>query len=117
MAVQPAALSKRSIGKATWPGRKQVFREREATGTLKGDSIALATETQPGEPLLQEFMRQGRRIGPLPTLTASRAFCRQRVAELPAPLRTLTAVEDHPYPVAVSDRVRALADSLDSTGE
>jgi nicotinate phosphoribosyltransferase len=111
------ARRKRSIGKATWPGRKQVFRDREATGTLKGDSIALATETQPGEPLLQEFMRQGRRIGPLPTLTASRAFCRQRVAELPAPLRTLTAVEDHPYPVAVSDRIRALADSLDSTGE
>jgi hypothetical protein len=29
----------------------------------------------------------------------------------------IVAVEDHPYPVAVSDRVRALADSLDSTGE
>lgn len=110
------ARRKRSPGKATWPGPKQVFRERNSTGLLSGDSIALATEIQPGEPLLQEIMRNGRRVARLPSLTEMREFCRQRVAELPASLRILS-MEESQYPVRVTDRVRALAASLDASGE
>ena len=110
------ARRKRSAGKETWPGPKQVFRERNADGMLSGDSIALTTEIRPGEPLLQEIMRHGRRVARLPALTEIRDFCRQRVAELPAALRALSA-EDGLYSVSVSDRVRALADTLDRSGE
>jgi nicotinate phosphoribosyltransferase len=110
------ARRKRSAGKETWPGPKQVYRERNAAGILSGDSIALATEIRPGEPLLQEIMRHGRRVTPLPALTEIRDLCRQRVAELPASLRALST-EDGLYSVCVSDRVRALADTLDRLGE
>jgi nicotinate phosphoribosyltransferase len=110
------ARRKRSPGKETWPGPKQVFRERNAAGKLSGDSIALAAEIQPGEPLLQEIMRDGRRVTQLPRLTEIREFCRQRIAELPASLQALSSEESR-YPVRVTDRVRALADSLDASGE
>jgi nicotinate phosphoribosyltransferase len=107
---------KRSPGKETWPGAKQVFRERNEAGTLCGDVIALATESLPGEPLLCEVMRHGRRVAQLPTLSAIRERCRQRIAELPEPLRTLQTDEIH-FPVRVSDKVRALAENLDVSGE
>lgn len=110
------ARRKRSPGKETWPGQKQVFRERNAAGKLSGDSLALAAEIQPGEPLLQEVMRDGRRVARLPRLTEVREFCRQRIAELPASLQALSTAESR-YPVRVTDRVRALADSLDTSGE
>jgi nicotinate phosphoribosyltransferase len=107
------ARRKRSPGKATWPGRKQVFRERNERGELAGDSIGLADETLSGEPLLHEVMRDGRRTGQMPTLIAMRAYCRERLQELPPPLRTLQS-GDGGYSVRVSDRARALARSIDS---
>jgi nicotinate phosphoribosyltransferase len=110
------ARRKRSPGKETWPGPKQVFRERDSAGKLAGDSIALAAEIQLGEPLLKEIMRDGRRVAQLPRLTEIREFCRQRIAELPASLQALSTEEGR-YPVRVTDRVRALADSLDTSGE
>ncbi|MBN3821928.1 nicotinate phosphoribosyltransferase, partial [Paraburkholderia sp. Se-20369] len=43
---------KRSEGKATWPGRKQVFRRLGGDGRIAADCIALDGETQPGIALL-----------------------------------------------------------------
>ena len=103
---------KRSSGKETWPGAKQALREHDADGALLGDTIALASENRPGVPLLQEILRQGRRLAPPPTLVESRDLCRLRVAELPAYLQGLAA-DDSPYPVSVSDGVRDLADRMD----
>ncbi len=59
---------KRSTGKATWPGRKQVWRRYGPDGRMAGDVISLETEKQDGEPLLQLVMRDGKRVGPHPTL-------------------------------------------------
>jgi nicotinate phosphoribosyltransferase len=39
------ARRKRSTGKETWPGRKQIFRRYLADGTLGGDIVGLETET------------------------------------------------------------------------
>ena len=64
---------KRSTGKATWPGIKQVWRSRDRAGCFAGDVLALASDVQPGEPLLQPAMRGGLRTGPAATLAASRA--------------------------------------------
>ncbi|HKZ72855.1 MAG TPA: nicotinate phosphoribosyltransferase, partial [Steroidobacteraceae bacterium] len=104
---------KRSPGKATWPGRKQVYRERDAAGRLAGDCIALADESMAGEPLLREIMRDGRRVQELPALEAIRQYCRERVAELPPALHTLQPGESR-YAVRVSPRIAALAESLDA---
>ncbi len=55
---------KRSEGKATWPGRKQVFRQFDANGHMAGDCVAIETDVQPGDPLLEPVMRQGLRHPP-----------------------------------------------------
>src|SRR5690606_16864357 len=57
---------KRSEGKATWPGQKQVFRKRAADGLLVEDVGTLVGDSQPGEPLVVPVMRGGRRRGGAP---------------------------------------------------
>ncbi|MHB1062821.1 MAG: nicotinate phosphoribosyltransferase, partial [Thiobacillus sp.] len=56
------ARRKRSEGKATWPGRKQVFRRHDADGRMAGDAVTLETDVQPGDPLLLPMMRGGCRL-------------------------------------------------------
>jgi hypothetical protein len=38
-------------GKATWPGRKQVYRRYAADGSFAGGVVTLETDRQDGEPL------------------------------------------------------------------
>ncbi|MFO1409752.1 MAG: nicotinate phosphoribosyltransferase [Steroidobacteraceae bacterium] len=107
---------KRSPGKVTWPGVKQLWRRRGADGRLVGDTLALVDEVHPGEPLLREIMRGGRRVAALPSLAESREYCRARVAELPEALRTL---EEGPaaYPLAISGPLQALVARMDAAGD
>jgi len=101
---------KRSTGKATWPGRKQVFREYDAAGHLRSDTIALADEALPGRPLLQPVMRAGRRL-PQPSIEESRQYTRREIDTLPLPCRSL----QHPVPIspALSAGLRSLAERVD----
>src|SRR5690606_1568650 len=64
---------KRSEGKATWPGRKQVYRMFDRDGCMSGDTVALENgDPQQGAPLLQPFMHAGKRLHPKPSLHALR---------------------------------------------
>lgn len=104
---------KGSEGKATWPGRKQVWRQRHRDGGLLQDVLALASEPGTGEPLLQPVMRQGRRLAPSPPLGELRARAAQALADLPEPLRALDGPGESPVvPVEVSAELRALAATL-----
>ncbi|HLW46547.1 MAG TPA: nicotinate phosphoribosyltransferase [bacterium] len=96
---------KRSGGKATLPGRKQVWRLTR-NGEIGEDIIALHDEPAPpgGRPLLIEVMRNGKRIVREPLETA-RQRCRDRLAALPSALRGIGAVT---YPVQRSPRLDAL---------
>ncbi|MFI4868169.1 MAG: nicotinate phosphoribosyltransferase [Steroidobacterales bacterium] len=113
------ARRKRSPGKVTWPGCKQVFRERDALGAPVGDSIALIDEPIAGTPLLREIMRAGQRVVDLPELTRIRNDCRQQLMSLPSPLRLLgeTDAKESIYPVTISSGLVALADSFDPNEE
>jgi nicotinate phosphoribosyltransferase len=103
---------KRSPGKATWPGVKQVFRERAPSGEYVCDRVARADEQPGGEPLLVEVMRDGRRSTPPPTLRVLREHCSTEMRALPPRLRELgTAVT--PYPVSISDTLQAMAAGID----
>jgi nicotinate phosphoribosyltransferase len=108
------ARRKRSEGKATWPGRKQVWRRRAADGSLAGDLVALEGAAREGEPLLRPVMRGGRRIGPSPSLAESRAYAAAQLAALPEPLRRL---EPFRYEVEIDAELRALAEELDARSE
>ena len=106
---------KRSDKKATWPGRKQVWRRYDANGRMAGDHIALTSSSSsiaPGtEPLLACVMRDGRRLQVSPSLHDIRARAKRDLERLPEPLRRLEADAD--YPVEIGDDVIALADEVD----
>jgi nicotinate phosphoribosyltransferase len=105
------ARRKRSVGKATWPGRKQVWRRYGADGSMAGDTVSLETDRQAGEPLLHLVMQGGRRIAPQPSLEECRARAARDLARLPAPLQRLEP--DSPYPVEVADALLRLAAEVD----
>jgi len=106
------ARRKRSPGKATWPGRKQVYRRCDADGRVVRDLVTLETEPGDGEALLEPVMRNGRRTAQAPSLQASRTYARSQLDRLPVWLRTLSdSVE--PYRVEISPSLVALAETLD----
>jgi nicotinate phosphoribosyltransferase len=109
---------KRSTGKATWPGRKQVWRQREGDGRLLRDIVGLADEfdaAPPGEPLLVEVMRGGELVRS-ETLVEARHRCADELARLPSTVAAIDVDADAPaYPVEISRGVRGLADELDRT--
>jgi nicotinate phosphoribosyltransferase len=107
-----APRRKRSEGKATWPGRKQVYRQYDGAGRLAGDVLTIADEAPCGEALLQPVMRGGRRLAPSPTLTAVREHAATELAALPEALRALEPAAT-PYRVRVSEALQALARRVD----
>ncbi|MEK6209060.1 MAG: nicotinate phosphoribosyltransferase [Pseudomonadota bacterium] len=102
---------KRSEGKATWPGRKQVYRDYDQAGRLAGDIITVETDACPGEPLLEPVMTAGRRVAPPPPLDQVRGRMIAGMGKLPPRLRGLERAE--PLPVAISSQLKALAAEAD----
>jgi nicotinate phosphoribosyltransferase len=102
---------KRSEGKVTWPGRKQVWRHHDDQGRIAGDLLTTAEDPGQGEALLRPVMRGGRRLAPSPALAAVRTHASAQLAALPEALRALDPAP--PYPVAVSEPLRALAEAVD----
>ncbi|UKJ76840.1 nicotinate phosphoribosyltransferase [Azospirillum brasilense] len=82
---------KRSAGKATWPGRKQVFRRYGAEGRIEADRLSTLDSDEEGRPLLVPVMRGGRRVAPLPDLPAIRAHAAAELASLPEALSHRTS--------------------------
>jgi nicotinate phosphoribosyltransferase len=105
------ARRKRSAGKATWPGRKQVWRRYGADGRMAGDALSLESDTHPGEPLIELVMKDGRRIGPAPALAAIRERAARDLERLPEPLRKLQPHAS--YPVELADALVRLAAEVD----
>ncbi len=103
---------KRSEGKATWPGRKQVYRTYD-NGTLAGDVVTLENDPQPGERLLRQVMCGGRRLQPALPLREIREHAAANLAHLPPRLRQLD--EDVAYAVEIAPSLRELADFLDQS--
>ncbi len=105
---------KRSEGKATWPGRKQVYRTYNDAGTMTGDLLTLASDKQPGEALIVPVMRGGRCVEPRPGLEDARRRTAAELARLPAQLRELGT--EPAYPLTVADALQALAAEVDRQG-
>ena len=106
------ARRKRSEGKATWPGRKQVYRRFDADGRMAGDLLTTLDDTPAGTPLLMPVMRQGRRLARSPALDVLRKSASDGLLALPDRLREL-APAPVPYAVTVSGALRELADAVD----
>ena len=102
---------KRSTGKATWPGRKQVWRRYGADGRMAGDIVSVESDEHTGEPLIQLVMQGGRRVGARPTLSEMRTRAARDLDRLPNALRRLEP--DGQYPVQVADALIHLAAEVD----
>ncbi|HXF55103.1 MAG TPA: nicotinate phosphoribosyltransferase [Hyphomicrobiaceae bacterium] len=105
------ARRKRSTGKATWPGRKQVWRQYTPDGRIRRDVLSLEGDRQAGEPLLEPVMKGGRRLGPSPTLADIRARAARGLQQLPEPLRRLEPGVS--CPVEVAEPLKRLAAEVD----
>jgi nicotinate phosphoribosyltransferase len=102
---------KRSAGKETWPGRKQVWRRFGPDGRMAGDVLTLEDDRQDGESLLVPVMQNGRRLVPSPRLAECQARAARELARLPEPLRQLGS--QAPYTVEVADALVRLARDVD----
>jgi nicotinate phosphoribosyltransferase len=102
---------KLSTGKATWPGRKQVWRRYGPDGRMTSDLLGLESDAQAGEPLIELVMQGGRRIAPSPSLAECRDRAARDLARLPEPLRRLEP--GVAYPVEVSATLEQLAAEVD----
>jgi len=103
---------KRSTGKATWPGRKQVYRRYDRAGRLENDVITVEGDTQPGEALLVPVMRNGRRLAAPEGLAAIRERAAGQLVKLPDSLRALESAAS-PYRVEIAPALRELAGQVD----
>jgi nicotinate phosphoribosyltransferase len=110
---------KRSAKKATWPGRKQVWRRYDAAGRMAGDVLSLETAAATsgggkgggGEPLIQLVMQGGKRVRPSPALDDIRRHAGRELERLPEPLRRLEP--GAAYPVEVVNELKELAADVD----
>lgn len=103
---------KLSSGKATWPGRKQVWRRFGPDGRMCGDVLSVADDDHAGEPLIQPVMTAGRRLSGQESSSAIRARAAANIEAMPAVLRQLE--QDGTYAVTVADRLVQLAKEVDN---
>ena len=102
---------KRSEGKATWPGRKQVYRQYGQDGRFDYDLVTTMQDAGTGAPLLHPVIGNGRRLVPAQTMRSLRQRAAAQMALLPDTLRNLGSA--HPYDVQISQPLQDLARSAD----
>lgn len=102
---------KRSEGKATWPGRKQIYRQHSREDVMTEDVLTLDDVPKAGEPMLRPILRAGERVKPLPTLQQARQRADYDLSRLPPHLSVLEI--DPAYSVHIAPELKALADKLD----
>ena len=102
---------KQSEKKATWPGRKQVWRRYGADGRMAGDILTIEGHDKAGEPLIKPVMQNGRRLQPPEPLAGIRQRAKRELELLPESLRRLEP--DATYPVEVAPELQKLAAEVD----
>ncbi len=100
------ARRKTSEGKATWPGRKQVYRTFE-NDSMAGDIITTTDNTQDGKPLIEPVMKHGKLLVPCPPLSTIREHAANELARLPLQMCSLQPAA--PYAVEISTVLKRCA--------
>ena len=78
---------KRSEGKETWPGVKQVYRHYDQRARIEHDVVTTVADTQEGKPLIRPVMESGKRSEVPPSLNQIREHATAELATLPDELR------------------------------
>ncbi|MFH1248618.1 MAG: nicotinate phosphoribosyltransferase [archaeon] len=107
---EEGAKIKLSPEKATYPGRKQVYRIKDMNGNFLYDTLALENEVVNGTPLLEKIVDNGNRVVERRALNDIRKYALENVAMLPAEVRKLRAVRK--YELRISNGLEELIDGL-----
>ena len=107
---QFSPIMKLSEGKATLPGRKQVFRVKDKKGNFAKDVIALEKEKIGGEPLLFKVVEKGKILYDLPSLEDIKKKALENLAKIPPKYKRLRGAPC--YPVHLSPRLKRLTKDL-----
>jgi nicotinate phosphoribosyltransferase len=109
---------KRSEGKITLPGSKQVYRISSSNGTFLQDTITLVQNPQQGTPLLKPVMRSGIRLNsPLALETIQRYFLEQLKLLPKVLLESDSPAVEERYPIKVAECILDLAQKVDSASQ
>jgi hypothetical protein len=79
---------------------------------MAGDVISVETDKQPGQPLVEMVMQDGRRIRTSPPLSKIRDRTARSLEELPEPLCRLET--GFSYPVKIADALIELSKQVDT---
>ena len=107
---QDRAVLKLSTGKASWPGKKQVFRQTAENRKAERDIIGLRDEEIEGESLLEQTVCDGRRTSTVPTLIEMRERLVADLATLPESVQAIR--QPGHFPVEFSPKLKALRDEI-----
>ncbi len=101
---------KLSRAKATFPGRKQVYRQSGKGGRFTCDILALPEERVPGQPLLVKVVDRGRVVYKNPPLSRISGHLKRQISGFAPGIMKLEAAFD--YPVKPSRGLVKLRDRL-----
>lgn len=96
---------KLSSGKRSLPGAKQIFRQLQ-DGRMGGDVLARRQEKLAGQPLLEPFMKNGRRVRPRDDPDTACERAKRNLASLPKEIRDIERAGSA-YPVSLSQDLQA----------
>jgi nicotinate phosphoribosyltransferase len=103
-------IMKLSKDKVTLPGRKQVYRFKDAEGNFKKDVITLEDEKMDGEPLMVKVMEKGEVTYDFPSLSEIRATATENLSLLPDKYKKITGAAE--YPVELSQDLEKMMKNL-----
>ncbi len=106
---------KRSEGKETWPGVKQVYRRYDQRGCIEHDVVTTADHAQEGNPLIRPVMESGKRRETSPSLDQIRERATAELATLPDEL--CQCRPGATIPVRISAALRNLTSEVDAQDE
>lgn len=106
---------KRSEGKETWPGAKQVYRRYDQQGRIDHDVVTTTADTQEGTPLIRPVMESGKRLEASDSLDHIRGRATAELATLPDKMRRLG--RGATISVGISAALRNLACEVDARDE
>ena len=102
---------KKSEGKETWPGPRQVYRRYDQRGRIDHDVVTTAADTQEGTPLIRPVMESGKFLEASDSLHHIRERATAELATLPDKMRRLSPGAT--IPVRISAALRNLARVVD----
>ena len=102
---------KRSPGKGSWPGAKQLFRYKKSQGQFVKDIVGLREEHIDGaEALLTKVMESGKIVVTLPSLAQSRSRLTRELGELDGATKAIR--DPVQYPVEFTPKLLRLREEI-----